>query len=391
MTSRIGASQGDPSPLGGPAETVIGVARRSVVAVSGGTSSGTGWVALGNGVVVTSWRAVAFQAEVTLSTEDGRRAAGRVVAVDAERDLAFVLPLDAIGASPLPLRADPLPRLGEPVTTLVASPGDAVVAAMSVVCAEGRGGDLVALDPDLGSRGGRGGCPVIDAAGRVIGVITAGRQIGRSAIDRARCLLPVGLLSRDLRALDVPASELGDRALIHRCPGCTEAFSADNDRCQSCGILLPHAFEAEAAGAERVVRDALTALGIIANKARVGRRSWRIHHRALGGDATPTEVTVRIDGAGLQVILRVPLVRMPSANHEPFYRLLLTANDRTSGVCRLSLSGGVVVLSFSEPVTAFASEHDVAAVFHDLVRLADQYRKVLAELFGAEPLREGSW
>jgi len=100
---------------------------------------------------------------------------------------------------------------------------------------------------------------------------------------------------------------------------------------------------------------------------------------------------VRLDAAGLQVILRVPLVRMPSANHEPFYRLLLTANDQTAGVCRLSLSGDVVVLAFSEPVTAFASEHDVAAVFHDLVRLADQYRKVLAELFGAEPLRDGSW
>jgi len=82
-------------------------------------------------------------------------------------------------------------------------------------------------------------------------------------------------------------------------------------------------------------------------------------------------------------------VRLPLAAHEPFYRLLLTANDQTTGVCRLSLAGDVVVLSFSEPVPAFASEHDVAVVFHDLVRLAEQYRKALAELFGAEALREG--
>jgi hypothetical protein len=100
-------------------------------------------------------------------------------------------------------------------------------------------------------------------------------------------------------------------------------------------------------------------------------------------------VTVRIDRDGLQVLLRVPLVRLPLSAHEPFYRLLLTANDQTTGVCRLSLAGDVVVLSFSEPVPAFASEHDVAVVFHDLVRLAEQYRKALAELFGAEALREG--
>jgi len=388
MSSRLTSSHGDPMP---PGEAALGVARRSVVTVASGTSIGTGWVALANGVVVTSWHAVGFQAEVSLSTEEGRRASGRVVAVDAERDLAFVLPLDSMGTTPLPSRADPLPRLGEAVTALIAAPGDAIVTAMAVVCAEGRGGELVALDPDISARAGRGGSPVIDAAGRVIGVVTTGRRVTRDALDRSRCVLPVGLLSRDLRALDVPASELGERTLIHRCPGCTEAFSADNDRCESCGILLPHAFDAESAGAERVVRDALGALGIVANKARVGPRAWRIHHRALGGDATPSEVTVRLDAAGLQVILRVPLVRMPSANHEPFYRLLLTANDQTSGVCRLSLSGDVVVLSFSEPVSAFASEHDIAAVFHDLVRLADQYRKVLAELFGAEPLREGSY
>ncbi|MRG97383.1 serine protease [Polyangium spumosum] len=391
MSSRIASTLEDPMQQGGPGESVLGVARRSVVTVASGASIGTGWVALGNGVIVTSWRTVGFGAEVTLSTDEGRRAAGRVVAVDAERDLAFVLPLEPLGAPALPLRADPVPRLGEPVTTLIATPGDALVTAMAVVCAEGRGGELAALDPDLGPRAGRGGSPVIDAAGRVIGVITTGRRGGRDPLDRARNLLPVGLLSRDLRALDVPAEGLGDRTLIHRCPGCTEAFSAESDRCESCGILLPHAFETESAGAERVVRDALGALGIVANKARVGPRSWRIHHRALGGDATPSEVTVRLDGAGLQVILRVPLVRLPSSNHEPFYRLLLTANDQTSGVCRLSLAADVVVLSFSEPVTAFASEHDVAAVFHDLVRLADQYRKVLAELFGAEPLREGSW
>jgi len=391
MTARVGTSLGDSPRPGGAGQGAIASARKSVVAVCAGPWSGTGWVVLGNGIVVTSWRAVGFHAEVTLSTEEGRRLAGRVVAVDAERDLAFVLPLDPLGALPLPMRSEPLPVLGETAIALIASPGEALVAASAVVCVEARGGDLAALDPDPSPHVGRGGSPVLDASGRVIGVITAGRRAAEGPLDRARSLLPVGVLARGLRALDVPASEIGERTLIHRCPSCTEAFSADDDRCQSCGALLPHAFDTRAVGAERVVRDALSALGLVANKARVGPRTWRIQHRALGGDATPSEVTVRVDDPGLQVLLRVPLVRLPSANHEPFYRLLLTANDQATGVCRLSLSGEVVVLSFAEPVSAFASEHDVAAVFHDLVRIADQYRRVLAELFGAEPLREGSY
>ena len=68
----------------------------------------------------------------------------------------------------------------------------------------------------------------------------------------------------------------------------------------------------------------------------------------------------------------------------------MTTNDQTAGLCRLSLAGDVVVLSFAEPVSAFASEHDVAVVFHDLVRQADQYRKLFAELYGADPLRDSA-
>ncbi|UQA61246.1 serine protease [Polyangium aurulentum] len=389
MTSR--AAQGEAARAAASGDGPIGVVRRSIVAVTAGSSGGTGWVALGNGIVVTSWRAVGCHADVFLSLEDGRRATGRVVNVDVERDLAFILPVEPLGVPALSLRPEPPPRLGEAVFLLIASPGESLVMAPSVVSAESRAGEPAALGVDLHGRVGRGGCPAIDATGRVLGLITTGRSGARSGVDRGRMLMPVGLFTRDLRALDVPPAELSDRALIHRCPSCTEPFSAENDRCHACGELLPHAFETppRCAGGERVVRDALAALGIVANKARVGPRTWRILHRALGGEAAPSEVTVRIDQEGLQVLLRVPLVRLPLAAHEPFYRLLLTANDQTTGVCRLSLAGDVVVLSFSEPVPAFASEHDVAVVFHDLVRLAEQYRKALAELFGAEALREG--
>lgn len=366
-------------------------ARRAVVAVLAGGSGGTGFVALDNGLVVTSWRAVGFYSEVMLRYDDGRRASGRVVYVNAERDVAFVLPNTPSTAQRLSLRTNPLPRMGEQVSVLIASASSPLTAAFATVSAESQGGGPAVLDPDLASRTGRGGCPVIDALGNVLGVITAGPHTGRGVNERACRLLPVGFVARDMRPFDIAAVDIGERPLVYRCAACSEPFTAEHDRCQACGALLPHAFEMppNMIGAERVVRDALAALEIVSNRVRIGPRSWRVLHRVPNVDAPPTEVQLRIDDAALQIILRVVVARLPATNHEPFYRLLLTANDQSTGQCKLSLSGDLVILSFAEPVVAFASEHDVAGLFHDIVQLAHQYRSVLSEQFGAEAIREG--
>lgn len=378
-----------PAPVSGDVQAR---ARRSVVAVLAGGSGGTGFIALENGLVATSWRAVGFYSEVMLRYDDGRRASGRVVYVNAERDVAFVLPTSASSAARLSLRTSPLPRMGEQVSVLIASSTAPLMMAFATVSSESQGGGPALLDPDLASRTGRGGCPVIDAAGNVIGLITAGPHAGRGVNERSCRLLPVGFFARDMRLLDVPASDIGDRPLVYRCLTCSEPFAAEHDRCQSCGALLPHVYEVppHAMSAERVVRDALATLEIVSNRVRIGPRAWRVMHKAPGTDGPPTEVLLRIDDAALLIILRVAVVRLPAANHESFYRLLLTANDLSTGPCKLSLSGDTVMLSFAEPVFAFASEHDVAALFHEIVLLADQYRSVLSDHFGAEPIREGN-
>lgn len=378
-----------PSPISSSGDAQARV-RKSVVAVLAGGSGGTGFIALDNGVVVTSWRAVGFYSEVMLRYDDGRRASGRVVYVNAERDVAFVLPATPSSATRLSLRTNPLPRMGEQVSVLIASSSSPLMAAFATVSSESQGGGPAVLDPDLASRAGRGGCPVIDATGSAIGVITAGPHAGRGVNERSCRLLPAAFFLRDMRSLDVPAVDIGERALVYRCAACSEPFTAENERCQVCGALLPHAFEmpANMMSAERVVRDALSTLEIVSNRVRIGPRAWRVLHRAPGVEGPPTEVLVRIDDAALQIMLRVAVARLPTAHHEPFYRLLLTANDQSTGPCKLSLSGDTVMLSFAEPVVAFASEHDVAGLFHEIVQLAEQYRNVLSDHFGAEPIRE---
>lgn len=365
--------------------------RKSVVAVLAGGSGGTGFVALDNGLIVTSWRAVGFYAEVMLRYDDGRRAPGRVVLVNAERDIAFVLPNSPSTAPRLSLRTNPLPRMGEQVSVLIASASSPLTAAFATVSSESQGGGPAVLDPDLASRTGRGGCPVIDASGSVLGVITAGPHAGRGVNERSCRLLPVGFVSRDMRPFDVAALDIGERTLTYRCPVCSEPFTAEHDRCHVCGTLLPHAFEMppDMMSAERVIRDALAALEIVSNRVRIGPRVWRVLHRGPGAERSPIEVLLRIDDAALQIMLRVAVAHLPTDNHEPFYRFLLTANDLSTGPCKLSLAGDTVMLSFAEPVVAFASEHDVAGLFNEIVQLAEQYRKVLSDQFGAEPVREG--
>jgi hypothetical protein len=365
--------------------------RKSVVAVLAGGSGGTGFVALDNGLIVTSWRAVGFYSDVLLRYDDGRRASGRVVYVNAERDVAFVLPTTVSSMPRLSLRTTPLPRMGEQVSVLIASANAPLTAAFATVSSESQGGGPAVLDPDLASRTGRGGCPVIDASGNVLGLITAGPHAGRGVNERSCRLMPIGFVSRDMRPFDVLAGDIGEKQLVYRCAACSEPFTAEHDRCHACGALLPHAFEvpAEMMSAERVVRDALSALEIVSNRVRIGPRTWRILHRVPGVEGPPTEVLIRIDDTNLQITLRVAVARLPSSNQEPCYRLLLTANDLSTGPCKLSLSGSTVMLSFAEPVVAFAGEHDVAGLFHDIVQLAAQYRSVLSDHFGAEPIRDG--
>jgi hypothetical protein len=392
MISRNAATPRDPQSPASSSGDAQARARKSVVAVLAGGSGGTGFVALDNGLVVTSWRAVGFYSEVVLRYDDGRRASARVVYVNAERDVAFVLPASVSSATRLSLRPNPFPRMGEQISVLIASSTAPLMAAFATVASESHGGGSALLDPDLASRTGRGGCPAIDAAGNVLGLITAGPHTGRGVNERTCRLLPAAFFIRDLRPLDIPVSDIGDRTLVYRCAACSEAFNAENDRCHACGALLQHAFEMplDMMSAERVVRDALSTLGIVSNRVRIGPRIWRVLHRAPGVDGSPTEVIVRIDNAALQILLRVAVARLPSTNHEPFYRLLLTANDQSTGSCKLSLCGDTVHLSLAEPVVAFASEHDVAGLFHEIVQLADQYRTVLADQFGAEPIREGN-
>ncbi|WP_437982126.1 trypsin-like peptidase domain-containing protein [Sorangium sp. So ce117] len=364
-------------------------ARRSVVAIRAGALVTTGWVALGNGVVVASRRGLGYPTEVALTFEDGRGMAGRVIAADVGRDVALVAPADPPGVAALAVRAAAEPRLGERAAVLSCLPGQSLRLAVARVCHVARkvDGQLPAFELDVAAPLG---APVLDPEGRVIGVVAA--PSGAAGELAGHCVVvPAGAFQPLLALGDRSLAELRDRAPVYRCPACEEPFDVECDRCLGCGRLLPHAYPPcpARAGVERVIRQGLSALGLIANRVRVGPRAWRIAQRPYPTAETATQVDIEIDETGRLLTLRAPVVGLPSANHEPFYRFLLTMNDQTTGEFRVSLTGDEVSASCVASLEGCA-DHDVALLIDGLVQMADEYRRTLAETFDAAPRFESA-
>ncbi|WP_437936400.1 trypsin-like peptidase domain-containing protein [Sorangium sp. So ce341] len=386
MTSQLAAhGDGDLALL----HERVARARRSVVAIRAGALVTTGWVALGNGVVVTSRRGLGYPTEVALTFEDGRSMAGRVVAADVGRDVALVAPAEPPGVAALAVRAPAEPRLGERAAVLSCLPGQSLRLAVARVSHVARkvDGQLPGFELDVTAPLG---APVLDPEGRAIGVVAAlpgvaGELPGHSAVLPAVAFQPL------LALVDRPLGELRDRAPVYRCPACEEPFDIESDRCLGCGRLLPHAFAPSPAraGVERMIRQGLSSLGIIANRARVGPRAWRIAQRPFPTAETATQVDIEIDEAGRLLTLRAPVVGVPAANHEPFYRFLLTMNDQTTGEFRVSITGDEVAVSCVAALEGFA-DHEVALLIDGLVQIADEYRRTLAETFEAAPRFESA-
>lgn len=194
-----------------------------------------------------------------------------------------------------------------------------------------------------------------------------------------------------LLALDRPALELRERAPIYRCPHCDEPFDVAMDWCLSCGRSLPHAFPISAARAvaERLIREGLSTLGVVANRVRVGPRTWRFSQRPFS-TAEATMVELEIDEEGRLLTIKAPVVGLPSANHEPFYRFLLTMNDQTTGELSVSVAGDVVSVSCADLVEGRA-DADVAMRIDEILRVADEYRRTLGDTFEAPPRYESSY
>jgi serine protease Do len=167
--------------------------------------TGTGFIVNPNGAIVTNFHVVEGGLSIRVVMADGRRFDARVIGGDPDADLA-VLDIEAEGLPTVPLGQSGGLRLGEPVVALgfaLALAGGPSVTS-GIVSALGRtitAGDSAGtsrtyedlIQTDAAINPGNSGGPLVDLAGRVVGINTAGVQAASAenigfaiAIDRAR-------------------------------------------------------------------------------------------------------------------------------------------------------------------------------------------------------------
>lgn len=189
------------------------------IATLDGFGAGTVWRA--DGAIVTNYH-VARRETAIVVLHDGRRLEARVAARDGANDLVL-LRIAAAGLPALPVRDARTLRPGELVLAVGHPAGMADAATLGIVTeppAEPPGGQRALIRTDVLLRPGNSGGPLVDAAGRVVG-------INAMVAGGAAFSVPSYLVERLVRAEERPALGIGARtvrlpdALAARCGAMT--------------------------------------------------------------------------------------------------------------------------------------------------------------------------
>ncbi|MFI5486699.1 S1C family serine protease [Micromonospora echinaurantiaca] len=175
-----GLAQRKPESLAGVAERVLPSVVTVRVSGLGGTSEGSGFIASADGHVITNDHVVAGgNGKASVVFNDGSSAAGTLVGQDPESDIA-VIKVARTGLRPVEFGdsdalavGDPVLAIGSPLS-LANTVTAGIVSALDRTMQAGEPGGPVryyaAIQTDAAVNHGNSGGPLVDGAGRVIGV-----------------------------------------------------------------------------------------------------------------------------------------------------------------------------------------------------------------------------
>ncbi|WBB70991.1 trypsin-like peptidase domain-containing protein [Micromonospora sp. WMMD812] len=175
-----GLAQRKPESLAGVAERVLPSVVTVRVSSLGGTSEGSGFVVSADGHVITNDHVVAGgTGKASVVFNDGSSAPATVIGQDPESDVA-VIKVDRTGLRPVEFGdsealavGDPVLAIGSPLS-LANTVTAGIVSALDRTMQAGEPGGPVryyaAIQTDAAVNHGNSGGPLVDAAGRVVGV-----------------------------------------------------------------------------------------------------------------------------------------------------------------------------------------------------------------------------
>jgi putative serine protease PepD len=189
----------DPAQQPGSQSAVVDRVLPSVVTIrsagSAGTHLGSGFVVTADGHVITNDHVVGGGDTPSVVTfHDGTTARAELVGREPESDLA-VLRVERPGVQPVPLGDSALVRVGDPVLAfgsplaLANTVTSGIVSAVDRTIRSGEPGEQVryyaAIQTDAAVNQGNSGGPLVDAAGRVIGVNSVIKSVAENADEAA--------------------------------------------------------------------------------------------------------------------------------------------------------------------------------------------------------------
>lgn len=168
-------------PAGGVSRNAI-LLRAGVVTIEAGSTSGSGFVVSRQGYVLTDQHVVKSSRFVKLRLASGRELLGEVVQTDGRRDVALIK--TEAGLDPLSLRPDD-PAPGDTVYAIGSPLGEKFSGSLTrgIVSAYRNRDGLRFIQSDVSILSGSSGGPLLDEAGRVVGLTQSGVEAGRARIN----------------------------------------------------------------------------------------------------------------------------------------------------------------------------------------------------------------
>ena len=177
-----------PALDGGVAQNAT-LLRASVVTVVSGKGTGSGFFVSPEGYLITNQHVVGDAKFVKIQLATGRELVGEVLRVDRARDVALIK-TERIGATTLSIRTTE-PNVGEELYAIGSPFGDRFSGSLTRGILSGHRvlGEQRYLQSDVTVLPGNSGGPLLDAAGKVVGISKGGLVSGRGNLN---LFIPIG-------------------------------------------------------------------------------------------------------------------------------------------------------------------------------------------------------
>jgi hypothetical protein len=358
----------------------------SVVEVRSMLGTGTGFVALPNGLIVTNAHVVGYAPETELRLFSRRvTVKARVVYINLARDVAFLLPKQETNARPLEISRESPARVGEPVYAVGHPLGLGLSLTRGVISSiERRLRGVTFIQTDAAISGGNSGGPLIREDGSVVGINTA--SFAGSDSQNLNLAIPVNEILSALDQHSMPRQAIERHRARYICPECEGDLRPELEHCPSCGARTPFRDSGlltdarDHARGVRLVRGLLSRLGKDPLSTQRHSRTWVI-------EDSGRDVVLALSSDGKELAFFSSLARVPRSNHEAIYRFLLTFSDGPGEHLAISISPhGTIDLFFNELVD-FLNEGVVAEKLRALIDRGGKLSAVLEQTYGAAPVR----